>query len=90
MRDLRWRWQTGGAPVAGDADAGGAEATVLAGPGLAALARRLRAAFAEGATAIELDVPDPDAVDVGKIPPPAPSPGAGAAGSTSRSCSAAG
>jgi SAM-dependent methyltransferase len=67
MSVLRWRWETGGASVAGDAGAGGVEATVLAGLDLAALARRLRAAFAEGATAIDLDVPDPDAVDTGGV-----------------------
>jgi hypothetical protein len=39
------------------------------GHGLAALARRLRAALAQGATAIELDVPDPDAVGDGDAAP---------------------
>jgi SAM-dependent methyltransferase len=67
MSVLRWRWRSDGGPVAGDAEAGGAAATELAGLGLAELARRLRAAFAEGATAIELDVPDPDAVDAGGV-----------------------
>ncbi|MFU8887432.1 MAG: class I SAM-dependent methyltransferase, partial [Trueperaceae bacterium] len=59
-----------GAPAAGGAAAGapasgGAEAAVLTGLGLAELARSLRAAFTEGATAVELEVPDPDAVDAG-------------------------
>jgi SAM-dependent methyltransferase len=48
--------------VRADADAGAADATIATGAALDALARRLRAAFAEGATAVELDVPDPDAV----------------------------
>jgi len=72
MSVLRWRWIPGGAPVAGDPEAGGAAATELAGLGLADLARGLRAAFAEGATAIELDVPDPDAVDAGGVTAPGP------------------
>ena len=66
MSVLRWRWEEDGAPVSGVADAPAGE---LAGHGLAALARRLRAALAEGATAIELDVPDPDAVGDGDAAP---------------------
>ncbi len=62
MSVLRWRWPTGDASGPADGNLGDADATVATGLALAALARRLRAAFAAGATAIELDVPDPDAV----------------------------
>jgi len=55
---IRWRWEADRGHFADGADA-------PAGRGLASLAHRLRAALAEGASAIELDVPDPDAVGAG-------------------------
>ncbi len=52
-----------GAAAPGAAAPGAAAEALPTGRDLADLARRLHAALTEGATTIELDVPDPDAVD---------------------------
>ncbi len=63
MSGLHWRLTTDRA-IAAEADGGPND---LAGLGLAEFARRVRGALAEGATAIDLEVVDPDGGDAGPV-----------------------
>ena len=63
MSVLHWRLISDGVIVT--EGAGGPKD--LAGLGLAGFARRVRGALAEGATAIDLEVPDPDGGDAGPV-----------------------